>query len=919
MDSEVNFIENNPKQKENVSSPSHPFKSEAYVQESVDFLYQKNAHLLNRLSQTGKENTLLYLKLSSLNKEKSQLGDKNLLLNNKFSSLKKQISIFAKQHRQFNLQSKKLKEDLEKASKLEENKKDSYEKLQKDFNELQKEVLKQRKTPIYLLQKKELVYTNQIQNLQTTLKQIQQKLQQKTIDSEIIRAKENSQREKEILDLKDKIKSLSQNISFYQNLESTKSKSEWKKENKSLKKNLSQLQSKHDYLRDRALFWKTETQKVSDKLALLETNSKEIQKKLQLNKSQLKNWKKQKTQLEKDFKTSQKDHELALQEVEKQKLFFIQQEEEKGKIEAYYQKEQKRNNSLEKEKTQIENKLLQAEQNCKKLEEQALSLKKENKSLDKEKTETLLLKQNHINTLEKEIKKLNLKNKEQDQLKQKLLTVEQKIKELNKSLDEKNLALKNKDSHYHQLAKEKEKIFQAKKKELENNIQTQLNSLKKENTELKKSLEKELQKQTLEQNKQTKLLIQEKNSLENTIQQLKASQSEQETLHKNEKIRLKNQLKKEWEAKTNQKLSDTENLLHSLRTEKNGLRKNQELLKTDLAKAEEETLYYKKKTEALLERKEQIEKDRKQEIEINSQKQSFLSSQVESLQTALTALQLGFEQQFLSFRSKQNQLYQTKKELIAKQESKIQSLQKSLEETQIKNTKNLRSLTAELNTLKNQELYLKQQNQKIQEQLIVARRNKHSDEKLKQIQWQAEQKFLKEQEQSKEERENLNLTFETQIKKLELQFEKQKKRIQIELENDLCEEKNRFEVFKELREQELEDIQKNHNLLQKENQKLQRQSFIIEKTLAENKTNLESKMKELLSERKQKERLDHLWKNLQSRLEAKDQQLKSLQKLNRSLSLSLTEKTFAEKPEEKQKDTPNKKESISQLLKEIHF
>ena len=53
----------------------------------LEILYKKNAHLLARLSKTGKENTRLYSKLSSLTEEKSYLGNKNKVL-------KKQVSWF---------------------------------------------------------------------------------------------------------------------------------------------------------------------------------------------------------------------------------------------------------------------------------------------------------------------------------------------------------------------------------------------------------------------------------------------------------------------------------------------------------------------------------------------------------------------------------------------------------------------------------------------------------------------------------------------------------------------------------------------------------------------------------------------------------------------------------------------------------
>ena len=144
--------------------------------EQLELLYKKNAHLLDRLSKTGRENTLLHIKLSSLNKEKKKLGNKTAVLKNKHSLLKNQISLFARQHRKFNSQSKRLKAQLEQAHKLKEQTTEDPSLLSalKEENQALKEKLLSHKTEsqqLNVLRKKEQVLIKQITRLQEQLKE----------------------------------------------------------------------------------------------------------------------------------------------------------------------------------------------------------------------------------------------------------------------------------------------------------------------------------------------------------------------------------------------------------------------------------------------------------------------------------------------------------------------------------------------------------------------------------------------------------------------------------------------------------------------------------------------------------------------------------------------------------------------------
>ena len=158
--------------------------------------------------------------------------------------------------------------------------------------------------------------------------------------------------------------------------------------------------------------------------------------------------------------------------------------------------------------------------------------------------------------------------------------------------------------------------------------------------------------------------------------------------------------------------------------------------------------------------------------------------------------------------------------------------------------------------------------------------------------------------------------------------------IQIEMENDLCSEKKRHEVFKNMKMRQIQEQKDNLSLLQAQNHELKTKKFVLEKSLAETKENLDRYLRENKKWEEKNGNLMVLWQELQKQNETKDQQIQSLQKLNRSLSLSLNEKK-----EEKQTDNfiPNaslapsgsfpdkenlkekKPKSISHILADIHF
>ena len=152
------------------------------------------------------------------------------------------------------------------------------------------------------------------------------------------------------------------------------------------------------------------------------------------------------------------------------------------------------------------------------------------------------------------------------------------------------------------------------------------------------------------------------------------------------------------------------------------------------------------------------------------------------------------------------------------------------------------------------------------------------------------------------------------------------------MENDLCSEKKRYEVFKEMKTKQITEFQENLDSLQKESHELKTNKIILEKSLEEMKTNLDKYLKNKKNLEDQNETLKTLWQDLQKQNETKDQQVQSLQKLNRSLSLTLNKKkeelglaqkkksVFSNQNLEVQEDREeDSKQSASHILADIHF
>ena len=226
----------------------------------LEHLFQKNAHLLNRISTTQRRNTLLQKELFSLIEEKSQLGLKNNILNDEVSSLREKISFFQDKQKQFKKQSLKLRQILDNLKHFQDRKVNSEEadltkgQLKEALNKLtryaqyREKVQRAHKNMKNLLQEK----TQHIQNLESSQKDFQERVEvlnrkgkgfqdtHKDMNSRLQRKIQRIQMLESLQnDLQEQIKTLNQQNNSLQEAEQNSS---YQKEVEVLKSNYEDLQ-----------------------------------------------------------------------------------------------------------------------------------------------------------------------------------------------------------------------------------------------------------------------------------------------------------------------------------------------------------------------------------------------------------------------------------------------------------------------------------------------------------------------------------------------------------------------------------------------------------------------------------------------------------------------------------------------------
>ena len=285
----------------------------------------------------------------------------------------------------------------------------------------------------------------------------------------------------------------------------------------------------------------------------------------------------------------------------------------------------------------------------------------------------------------------------------------------------------------------------------------------------------------------------------------------------------------------------------------------------------------------------------------------LLKFQCESLKKALSCGKLGFDQAMLNFKKKYSKLYkecENQTKTIKLKDNKINNLQEQLKQLNDrfkqdnqqfdkKQQEHISILKGELKAAKdyNQDLQVKINDlKKVSQNDFLQQKTKIQDQ-VKHFKLNQNKKILTIEENHKKELEQLKLSYENRITNIESKLKNQMQHVKIEMENDLCSEKKRYEVFKNLKDKQTKELEDGFLRLQDKNQELKSKKLVLEQSLIDTKQKLNKYLSQSEKQSQQNKNLKTLWQKLNQDNETKDQQIQSLQKLNRSLSLSLNQKT----------------------------
>lgn len=295
-----------------------------------------------------------------------------------------------------------------------------------------------------------------------------------------------------------------------------------------------------------------------------------------------------------------------------------------------------------------------------------------------------------------------------------------------------------------------------------------------------------------------------------------------------------------------------------------------------------------------------FQKDQTQEIKT-------LSENYNNLRSVVSQQEEGFKQSMMSFQKKythiQKQLQDSQKELEAKTQEALNfkdqwSHLKNAFDQEKERIKQQANQEAEqknkylLEDLKLQKSYC----QELEEELDKVKQTKHQDLLKQQDEFLTEIKQLKLQLQNtkhknEEERERqlgeVQIEHETRVNNLTHSYDQKLQHVRTEMENDILSEKRRYEVFKSMKQKQIQEMDTQLKELQKENHRLKTEQFSLERSQTQATEQLKKEISQNQILKEKTNNLHHLWHDLQQELEQKDQQIQSLQNLNRDLSLSL--------------------------------
>ena len=321
--------------------------------------------------------------------------------------------------------------------------------------------------------------------------------------------------------------------------------------------------------------------------------------------------------------------------------------------------------------------------------------------------------------------------------------------------------------------------------------------------------------------------------------------------------------------------------------------------KGQIKELESSPLVFKKEEERL-----SLKIKEKYEEEIDTLKNNY-----EELRHVISQQEEGFKQTLQDFRRKQLAINFTEKEKAS---------QNSVKEVE--------NLKLKINEIIRQNVFLKKELKKSQS----------PDKELEKQMQEKQLNFHKKEQQLKEnyEREKQSIKNENKKykKQLEESYDEKLKHIKSEMENDLCSEKRRVEVLKNIKEQQVSELQNQLKNLQYQVHELKASSETFKSIHKDVEKKLHDEIIKNENLKTQNKQLEHLWQSLQQNIEERNQQVRSLQKLNRDLSLALNQKNQSssislseelKKPSSEPSfinEKPKKKqENLNDILAELHF
>ena len=359
-----------------------------------------------------------------------------------------------------------------------------------------------------------------------------------------------------------------------------------------------------------------------------------------------------------------------------------------------------------------------------------------------------------------------------------------------------------------------------------------------------------------------------------------------------------------------------------------------------------------------------------QELETAQKENSVLKINYENLRKSFSHQEEGFKQTMMGFQKRysnnQNKLKQTQEQLRRKErkysdleimmdemekgfERQKQDFNKKLKkeinytkETLVKqNGKEVSRLVVQLNDQinRNQDLENQLHRNKTQQSEKMLKQRGDLVKEISELKSTIELQNLNHEKDKAESLESLKNEYETKINNLTGSFDRKLQHVQTEMDNDFLSERKRSEIFKTIKEKQVQELKQGLEQLQKESHQHKTSHFALEKSNKETLAKLKTQIAKNKQLEEQNKNINQLWHEMQQTLEKRNAQLQSLQKLNKELSQSLAQDNSHNNYEEKKgifkksglkfiteessqkTDTKESKDSkkVTQTLADIHF